>query len=106
MIDWKNINTAHGRALEIAAQISALADELAAQKSILEVVGTGKYQTDHGTFQVSENNVYDDKQILDRLSPGQFMRCSDRKLSKAKVKVNYPDVYAAAKQRRGWKVSI
>lgn len=99
-------NDAHGKALALIVQMEALADELAGYKAVLEQAGSGKHRTDHGIFQVSENNTYDTEAIESQLTKGQWMRCSERKLSKAMVKMLYPEIYASAKERRGYKVSL
>ena len=105
-VSTKRLNEAHAKALGIKAQIETLQLELHAQTDVLALAGSGKHTTDSGTFQVSENNTYDDAEIEANLSKGQFMKCSQRKLIKALVKVHYPAVYEAAKQRRGFKVSV
>lgn len=105
-VSQQRLNEAHYKALKLADQIERLSLELHAQKDILALAGRGKHKTSSGTFQVSENNVYDEEAMTNALSKGQFMRCSERKLRKGLVKVLYPNVYESAKQRRGYKISL
>jgi hypothetical protein len=105
-VSQKRLDEAHAKALKLADEIESLQLELHAQKDILALAGSGKHKTNSGTFQVSENNVYDEEVIMNSLSKGQFMRCSERKLRKGLVKVLYPNVYEAAKERRGYKISL
>lgn len=105
----KAMNTAHAEALRLKAQIDALTVEFKTHTAILATAGSGKHQTDHGTFLVSENNTYDEDQIVQALSKGQFMKVSERKLSKPLVKILYPKIYEAAKVRsttQPFKVSV
>lgn len=106
MVTQKQLNESHRQALGIAETIERLTLELHSHKDILAMAGSGKHTTDSGTFQVSENNVYDSEVMESALSKGQFQRCSERVLRKALVKVLYPKVYESAKERRGYKVSI
>lgn len=105
-ISTQRLNEAHAKALSLKKQIDSLQLQYHAQTDILARAGSGKHTTDHGSFQVSENNAYDDETIINALTRGQFMKCSQRKLVKALVKVHYPNIYEAAKQRRGFKVSV
>jgi len=106
MVTQKQLNESHRQALGIAETIERLTLELHSHKDILAMAGSGKHTTDSGTFLVSENNVYDAEQMEAALSKGQWQRCSERVLRKALVKALYPKVYAAAKKRQGWKVSL
>lgn len=95
----KAFNTAHAEALRLKAQIDALNEEYRTHTAILVTAGSGKHITDHGSFTVSENNTYSDEEIMANLTKSQFMKVSERKLSKPLVKILYPKVYEAAKHR-------
>lgn len=105
-VSTKSLNEAHATALSLKEQIEALKLQYHAATDVLAQAGSGKHYTEHGSFLVSENNVYDDEVITEALTKGQFMKCSQRKIVKALVKVHFPAVYEAAKERRGWKVSV
>lgn len=67
---------------------------------------TGKVTVDTGSYTISENNTYSKAKMMDLLKPGQFQRVSSRVLVPAMVKSAYPEVYNAAKERKGYKVSV
>ena len=75
------------------------ADEMARIDALLiKHLGTaGKVETEAGSVTLSENNTYSDSIIESMLSVGQMQRVTKRVIDKAKVKANYPAVYAAAK---------
>lgn len=102
----RTINSAHNKALKLRARIEALEEQLETEKAVLTEAGTGKHDTPYGSFTVMENNVYDEDTITANLTKSQWKLCSVVKLSKAKVKVLFPNVYFAAKESRGFKVSL
>jgi hypothetical protein len=66
----------------------------------------GKVDTAEGSVTFSENNTYPEADIRSRLTAGQAARCEVKKIDNARVKALYPDVYAAAKNNKGVKVTL
>lgn len=90
-------------------EIARLNGELAERNAYLaKAVGevTGRHLTEAGSFTVSENNTYSEDAMRANMLPGQVKRCSVSKLDKAAVKRLYPEVYSAAKQPHGVKVTL
>jgi hypothetical protein len=104
-----NISTIHAEANALKLEIARLQAELSTRTAILAgLVGnvSGRHSTDAGSFTVSENNEYSEEVMRANLKPGQVVRCEKRILDKAVVKRLYPDVYAAAKNNKGVKVTL
>ena len=94
------------------ARLDRAKADLDRHKTVLAQAGSGTH-TAHGaghtvavTWKVTENNVYSDEVMLAELKPGQFQRVSTRRLDRAKVKAVYPNLYAKARERRGFKVTL
>lgn len=66
----------------------------------------GKVDTAEGSVTFSENNVYPEAAVRALLTEGQAKRCEVKKIDNARVKALYPDVYAAAKDNKGVKVTL
>lgn len=94
---------------DIDAQIEALKTQRANHVEALYELfgGTGKHVIPEvGEVTFSDNNVYDDKAIMDALKPGQQRLVTKRVLDRAKVRALYPAKYEAAKSYRGYKASV
>jgi hypothetical protein len=91
----------------IDRQVKSLLARQAEIKTALAAEGIGKHVVPGaGTFTVSENNTYSDDYIAATLTPGQMRRVVKSVIDRAKVKSLYPAVYDAAKERRGFRVSV
>lgn len=111
-----NLSKANLFATNLVAEIKAIDLEMEKLKAerdrrVNALIGTakeasGKFVVDSGSFTVSENNTYDDAAILAALKPGQIRLVQKKVVDKAKVKALYPAVYARAKVRKGFKVTI
>ena len=104
-----NANTAQilAEAKQVKAEIDRLTATLADLNDELSREGKGKHTVEGvGSFTVSENNTYSQDVMRSLLTGGQFNLVSERRLVPAKVKALYPEKYAAAKERKGWKVTL
>lgn len=95
-------------AVALKAQIEADTARLAVlTASLADATGVGTHTINGGgSFNVSENNTYDQDVMRKALKPGQIKRCEVRKMDNALVKTLYPHVHAAAKVTRGLKVTL
>lgn len=116
-IAGKTITVASTREVMVATSLARLAqaretiakaqaEVVSATEHLAETLGTGKHVLEgFGEVTVSENNTYSDAKMLAALKVGQQRLVTKRVLDRAKVKAQYPDVYAAAKQPAGWKAT-
>jgi hypothetical protein len=93
----------------LKAAIAKLEAEYAVKANALRKMNggnIGKVDTAEGSVTFSENNSYPEAAIRSRLTAGQAARCEVKKISNELVKALYPDVYAAAKDNKGVKVTL
>lgn len=67
---------------------------------------TGTFTCEAGSYNIAENNSYDQDAMRAALKPGQVARCEVRKMDSNLVKTLYPAIHAAAKNTRGYKVTM
>lgn len=101
-------------AMNIKTIVDANAEIAAAQEkknraveAINSTHGRGKHVVPgYGEVTISANNSYDGDAMRAALTDWQFERkASKRVLDRAKVRVNYPNIYDAAKRENGVKAS-
>ena len=97
---------AHAKALYWKNRAEAAERYMRKNLDILSEQGSGKYETEHGFFTVSENNNYPASAIREQLTPEQIALCMERKWSNTRARVLFPEQYENVKQRNGFKVSI
>lgn len=106
MITTMKIVKAHAKALYWKNRAEAAERYMRKSLDVLASVGSGKHETEHGFFTVSENNKYPQNLIKDALSPEEIALCEVKRWSNERARVLFPEAFAAAKQREGFKVSI
>lgn len=106
MITTIKIVKAHAKALYWKSRMEACERYMRKSMETLATMGSGKYETEHGFFTVSENNTYPANLIREQLTEAERALCLEAKWSNARARVLFPVQYEAAKQRNGFKVSI
>jgi hypothetical protein len=106
MITATKIVLAHYKALYWKARVAQAEKHMRKSLETLATLGSGKYETEHGFFTVSENNTYPANVIRDALTPEERALCMESKWSNTRAKVLFPIAYENAKQRNGFKVSV
>lgn len=106
MITNAKIVVAHAKALYWKNRAAAAERYLRKNLETLATLGSGKHETEHGFFTVSENNAYPADKIRDLLTPEQRALCMQSTWSNTRAKVLFPTEYESVKQRNGYKVSI
>jgi len=106
MITAVKIVTAHYKALYWKGRAEKAEQNMRKSLDVLSAVGSGKHETEHGFFTVSENNKYPQNLIREQLTEDEIALCMERKWSNTRARVLFPVQYEKAKQREGFKVSI
>jgi len=106
MITAVKIVKAHAAALYWKKRAAKCDYYMRRSLAVLAEAGSGKHETEHGEFVVSENNAYPQALIAQHLTPEQQDMCFEPRWSNARAKVLFPHAYNAAKQENGFKVSI
>ena len=106
MITTVKIVKAHFKALYWKRRMEAADRYMRKNLDILSAMGSGKHETEHGFFTVSENNAYPANLIREQLTPEEIALCMERKWSNTRARVLFPVQYESVKQRNGFKVSI
>lgn len=106
MITTAKIVIAHAKSLYWKSRMEAAEKYMRKHLETLAELGSGKWETEHGFFTVSENNQYPADAIRAQLTPKQIASCEERKWSNARARVLFPAQYHAAKVSAGYKVSI
>lgn len=106
MITTVKIVAAHAKALYWKSRMEKAEKAMRVHLETLATLGSGKHETEHGIFQVSENNAYPKEAIMSQLTEAQRALCYEPKWSNERARILYPLEYAAAQDRRGYKVSI
>jgi len=106
MITKMKIVRAHARALYWKSRKEAAERYMRKQLETLATLGSGKHETEHGFFTVTANNQYPAEKIQAQLTPKQIAMCMEKRWSQERAKVLFPEAYHAAKDQRGYKVSI
>lgn len=97
---------AHAMALYWKRRMEAADRYMRKHLQTLAECGSGKHETEHGEFTVTENNTYPAADIQSHLSEDEIALCMESKWSNARAKVLFPAAYNAAKVSNGYKVSI
>lgn len=97
---------AHAKALYWKSRIEKAERHMRNALAVLSEHGSGKHETEHGFFTVTENNTYPAADIQASLSEDEIALCMESKWSNARAKVLFPAAYNAAKKSNGMKVSI
>lgn len=106
MITTVKIVAAHAKALYWKNRAEKAERYMRKALDTLSEAGSGKHETEHGFFTVSENNAYPADRIRALLSPEEIALCMERKWSNTRARVLFPDTYESVKVRNGYKVSI
>jgi len=106
MITTVKIVVAHAAALYWKSRVEKAQHHMRRNLQILAQCGSGKHETEHGFFVVSENNSYPAEKIQAQLSTRQIAQCMVKKWSNEQAKVRFPVAYQNAKTNNGYKVSI
>lgn len=106
MITKMKIVRAHAKALYWKSRMDAAERYMKKHKETLATLGSGKHETEYGFFTVSENNVYPKEAICEGLTALQINACMEPRFSNERARVLFPKAYAAAQQKRGWKVAL
>lgn len=106
MITTVKIVAAHAKALYWKSRVETAERHMRKNLETLALMGSGKHETEHGFFTVSENNQYPANVIREALTPAEIALCHESKWSNTRARILFPVAYEAAKQRNGFKVSI
>lgn len=106
MITTVKIVRAHAKALYWKRRVEKADEMMRKHLQILASVGSGKHETEHGFFQVSENNCYPEDAIKAQLTTDDIYLCHERRWSNKRAKVLFPTEYENAKVEKGFKVAI
>ena len=106
MITKIKIVRAHAHALYWKHRAEVAERYMRKNLQTLATLGSGKHETEHGFFTVSENNTYEASKIQAALTKDEIAQCMESKWSNARAKILFPVAYQAAKANNGYKVSI
>lgn len=106
MITTVKIVRAHAKALYWKKRVEAAEHHMRKSLDVLSTLGSGKWETEHGHFTVSENNSYPANEIRALLTPEEEALCYERRWSNTRARVLFPDIVQSIKVRAGYKVSI
>lgn len=106
MITTVKIVVAHAHALYWKSRMERADQHMRRHLATLASLGSGKHETEHGFFTVSENNVYPADRIREQLTPAQVALCHESKWSNTRARILFPTEYHSVKVQNGYKVSI
>lgn len=106
MITTAKIVLAHAKALYWKNRMATAERYMRKHLLTLSTLGSGKWETEHGFFTVSENNSYPADKIRAQLSKAQIALCMESTWSNKRAKVLFPVQYQNAREENGYKVAI
>jgi hypothetical protein len=97
---------AHAKALYWKTRMEKAKEHMDKYKAVLSTAGSGKHETEYGTFTVSENNSYPPLMIAEQLTEDEIEMCMESKWSNERARILFPKQYEASRVRNGYKVSL